>query len=227
MDPNDDLLKKPSAFLWNRGGVRIATPEDLWGPRKFRPKPQTIQKAFLNKEEWYKAPVGSISQDFHSNTEVFPAEENRMPRLVIDLELPDHVLRASFETLLNFLRTQPPWEKVKAFDAYLSPQKWYEYSILPFWDLKTWADETGTKWTKVRMIEKIFADKFIPVDRRIEDRRMQKGKLDRGKTGKRKMNRRLADQNNYFKLNTVHLMIRMLFSIRSHSVFPLTRGRSL
>lgn len=73
-------------------------------------------------------------------TQVAPIEREFFKELMIDMRHPNNTLEKAFSIWLKRLRgDQPKVKKSKAMYA-----RWTEYGVLPYLDLKIWAQETKT-----------------------------------------------------------------------------------
>lgn len=152
---NDPRYKpKPAKDAWNDGGVALATPlnlapllailyQDPEGNHPFSPK--KISAAHKNGEKWATEPFINPFPEFDC-----------YPFLTCNLELPDEILKEGFASLLLSLRTRKPWKDIKPLDVKVEMQSWCEFAVLPYWDLKTWAEEKKIHITQSKMTECIF-----------------------------------------------------------------------
>lgn len=158
---NDPRFKPtPPKELWNKGPVSLATPHELGhllahddhdpelddpeDPRLLK-RSRIFEAYFLNKEKWASEPIED------------PCQESLFtPLLSINLRVSDDILKRSFASLLVQLRNRKPWKDIKEYDIKADIKSWVDFAILPYWDLRTWSEETRNKISQNKMADMIF-----------------------------------------------------------------------
>ena len=72
--------------------------------------------------------------------------------------MPDKILIQQFEDYLKHVRQKYPFVKEGNKYKYPEYQKWVDYSVLPYLDLKLWAEEEGCSIPYRVMADAIFPD---------------------------------------------------------------------
>lgn len=111
--------------------------------------------------EWANSFINDpISDVFEKQRdEIGPIQRPRDPDVVqIDLSVPDKILIQQFTDYLRHVRQKYP-DIIKA-NKYKYPeyQKWIDYAVLPYLDLKLWAEEEGCSIPNRVMADAIFPD---------------------------------------------------------------------
>jgi hypothetical protein len=76
----------------------------------------------------------------------------------IDLSVPDKILIQQFNDYLRHVRKKYPYIKKAPKFKYPEYQKWIDYGVLPYLDLKLWANEEGVSIPYRVMTDAIFSN---------------------------------------------------------------------
>lgn len=104
-------------------------------------------------QPWIREPIyNSMRQEIKDGYDL-----NRMHSIIIDLNFPDKILIENFKQYLAARRTESSTEHLSKSNRQHDFSDWIHYGILPYLDLKTWEQETGTK-----IPYRVIADAIYP-----------------------------------------------------------------
>lgn len=162
LGPDPRYKRTTANRCWHRGGVGLATPNDLWLHQPF----DVFGEGTETAHEWEMKCLDGIMGKVKSwDRPIEPRSEamKALPMMVVNLSLPDSELIASFEMLLEQLRKREPWSTVKPIELKKEMSDWCARAIMPYWDLRLWAEETGTT-----IPHREYANILFPGERRAE-----------------------------------------------------------
>jgi len=114
-----------------------------------------------SEHEWAKSfiddPIFEAFEKQGEEKELYEMERNH-DLVQIDLTVPDKILIQQFTDYLRYVRQKYPCVKKAYRHKYPEYKKWIDYGVLPYLDLKLWADEEGYSIPNRVMADAIFPD---------------------------------------------------------------------